>query len=133
TMWTFQEYTNATNSWGVRAIKIVALPPSTPSSTSGGPVTAGMSNVNITVTGTAVSGSAFFDPGLDSGGPGFANHITALVNGGGVTVNTATQITMNISVAGNATAGSRTITVTNPDGQGVTSAAGILTINNPTG
>jgi hypothetical protein len=56
-----------------------------------------------------------------------------VINGGGVTVNSITynnptNITVNLNVAGGASAGARTVTVTNPDGQSATSAGGILTI-----
>jgi PKD repeat protein len=134
TLWTVQEYCNAANSWGVRVLQLNAPPPATPASASPPSVLQGQSSVNIVVTGTSASGSGFFDPGPDSGGPGFANHLAAIVNGGGVTVNSvtfsnATNITINVTVAVGATAGARTITVTNPDGQAATSASGILTIN----
>jgi hypothetical protein len=83
---------------------------------------------SIALTGTAVSGSGFFDPG-----PGFANRIAAAVNGGGVSVGSIaytdpTHITLTVFVSAGAAAGARTVTVTNPDGQAVTSASGILTI-----
>ena len=88
----------------------------------------GATNVNVTMTGTAVSGSGFYDPGSD-----FPKRIAAAVNGGGVTVNSIsftnpTSITLNVDIAANATPGARTITVTNPDGQAVTSASGIFTV-----
>jgi hypothetical protein len=34
TMWTIQEFTNATNSYGVRAVELIAPPPATPSTAS---------------------------------------------------------------------------------------------------
>lgn len=128
TMWTIQQFTNATNSYGVRATKLLAPPPATPASASPNSLVGGTSNVNITITGTIISGSGFFDPGAS-----FPNHISAAVNGGGVIVNSVTytnptHVTLNLSVANNATAGTRTITVTNPDSQSVTSSTGILTI-----
>jgi PKD repeat protein len=133
TMWTFQEYCNATNSWGVQAVQLAAPPPVTPTAAATNSLMQGQSSVNVTVTGASVSGSEFFDPGPDTGGPGYANHLAAVVNGGGVTVNSInfvnpTNLTLNLTVAPNATPGQRTVTVTNPDGQGATSASGILTI-----
>jgi hypothetical protein len=130
TMWTFQEYCNTTDSWGMRVIQLLALPPATPVSTSPAMVNVGATSVNVVLTGTSTSGSGFFDPGT-----GYSNRISAAVNGGGITVNSITftsptSITLNITVAGNAATGARTITVTNPDGQSVTSTSGILTINN---
>ena len=123
TMWTFQEYCNSSNSWGVRAIQLRAPLPATPSSSSIVNIESGQPSVNIVVTGTSVSGSEFFDPGADAGGPGFANHITASINGS-VTVNSVTftdptHVTLNISTVGSAL-GLKNITVTNPDGQSAT-------------
>src|SRR5581483_6458437 len=82
----------------------------------------------IVLTGTSTSGSGFYDPGA-----GFQNRLAATISGSGVTVNSvtytdATHITLNITVAANATQNGRTVTVTNPDGQSVTSAANFLTI-----
>jgi hypothetical protein len=133
TLWTFQEYCNAANSWAVRAIQLKAPLPATPSGCSPATVNQGDSSVNITVTGTSASGTAFFDPGPDTGGPGYANHLAAGVSGSGVTVNSvtftdATHFTMNISVSAGATTGLRNVTATNPDGQTAT-GNNLLTIN----
>ncbi|MBI5021660.1 MAG: putative Ig domain-containing protein [Ignavibacteriales bacterium] len=130
TMWTFQEYCNATNSWGLRVVQLLAPPPATPSSVSPTTVNTGTSNVNLTLTGTATSGSGFYDPGVE-----YPNRLSAVINGGGVTVNSVaftnpTTLTLNVSIASGALTGARTITITNPDGQSATSATGILTINN---
>src|SRR5205085_555327 len=127
TMWTIQEFTNGSNSYADRVVKLVAPPPATPSGTSGS-VSQGDTNVNIVVTGSVVTGSGFFDPGA-----AFPNHISASIGGSGVTVNSVTytdptHITLNLTVSGGAAVGTRTITVTNPDGQQITSGA-ILTIN----
>jgi hypothetical protein len=134
TLWTIQEYANThsatfgSDTWGTWAAQLKAPLPATPSMTDTS-VTQGNTNVNVVVTGTSSSGSGFFDPG-----PGFPNHISASVGGTGVTVNSvtftdSTHVTLNLTVAGNAATGARTITVTNPDGQFATSAAGILTVN----
>ncbi len=130
TMWSFQEYVDTTNSWALRVIKLIAPAPATPSSVSPSTLSTGVSNVNLTLTGTSTSGTGFFDPGT-----GFTNRLAASVSGTGVTVNSvtftnATSMTLNVTVAANATAGARTITVTNPDGQTATSATAILTISN---
>lgn len=128
TMWTFQEYTSAANTWAIRVVRLIAPPPATPVSCSPATVAAGSSNVNITVTGSVISGSGFFDPGAE-----FPNRIAAAVGGAGVTVNSvtftsATSVTLNVSVAANAAAGSRTVTITNPDGQALASSTGILEV-----
>ena len=127
TMWTFQEYCNATNSWGVRVLQLLAPPPATPAGASPSSIAQGATG-SVGVTATAVGGSGFFDPGSS-----FPNRLAAVVNGGGVTVTSVaytspTQIVLNVTVAAAAATGSRTITVTNPDGQAATSATGILTI-----
>jgi hypothetical protein len=77
--------------------------------------------VNVIITGTPTSlGEGFYDPGA-----GFANRITASINGGvtvnSVTYNSTTQVTLNISTVG-ATVGSKTVTITNPDGQSTSSS-----------
>jgi len=128
TMWTIQEYTNAMNSWGVQVIKLRAPLPATPSAASPTSVARGATNVNVVITGTSSGGSAFFDPGT-----GYPKHIAALVNGGGVTVNSttftnATHITINVTVSPTAATGARTVTVINPDAQSRVSITSILTI-----
>jgi hypothetical protein len=128
TIWTCQEFVNSGNSWALRLTKLIAPPPATPSSASPF-VTAGDSNDSVTVTGVSTNGSQFYDTE-----PGY-NRMTASVSGGGdvtvnsVTWNSPTQVTLNLSISPVATPGSRTITITNPDGQSSTSATGILTVN----
>jgi hypothetical protein len=128
TFWTVQEYCNANNSWGVQVVKLLAPLPAAPVTASPLIVTQGVTNVSVTITGSATNGTGFFDPGT-----GFPNHISASVDGGGVTVNSVTynnptNITAHLTIAGNAAPGTRTITVTNPDGQSATSSSGILTV-----
>lgn len=130
TMWTFQEYANATNSWAVRVIKLIAPPPAMISDACPSGVPPGQASVNVLIRGTSVLGSGFFDPGSDVGGPTFTNHITAAVTGG-VTVNSIgfldpTHVTLDISTV-SASMGAQSVTVTNPDGQIVT-GSGVLTI-----
>ncbi|HTK80986.1 MAG TPA: Ig domain-containing protein, partial [Bacteroidota bacterium] len=128
TIWSFAEYCNSTNSWGVRATQLLAPPPATPSSASPSTVNTGSSNMNVTITGTAVSGSGFYDPGA-----AFPRHISASVSGSGVTVNSVTytdptHVILNINVSAGAATGARTVTIMNPDSQSTASASGILTI-----
>jgi hypothetical protein len=136
TMWTVQEFSNATNSWAVRVVKLIAPPPATPASVSPASIAAGQPSVNVTITGTQVSGSGFYDPGSNLGGSAVPfSHIGASVSGG-VTVNSVTftsptQITVNVSTVG-ATSGAQSVTVTNPDGQTRTGNA-ILTVGASTG
>ena len=136
TMWTVQEYCVATNSYGARVAQLKAPPPATPSSTdrSGG-LLAGQASINMVVTGTSTAGSGFFDPGPDLAAPARPfNHISASMSGGvtvnSVTYNSPTQVTLNISTVG-ATAGPKSITITNPDGQSAT-GNNLVTILAPT-
>jgi hypothetical protein len=136
TMWTLQEYVNGTNTYSPRVAQLKAPPPATPSSTdrSGG-LLAGQASINMVVTGTSTAGSGFFDPGPDLAAPARPfNHISASMSGGvtvnSVTYNSPTQVTLNISTIG-ATAGPKSITITNPDGQSAT-GNNLVTILAPT-
>ena len=76
----------------------------------------GVSNKNITVTGT-----------------GFVDTPDIAISGSGVTVNTvtfnsATSLTINVTIAGGAATGARDVTVTNPD-LGTSTCTGCLTID----
>ena len=133
TIWTFQEYCNANNSWGVRAIQLKAPLPALPSASSLTNINTGQPSVNIVITGTSSGGTEFFDPGADAGGPGFANRIAASITGGvivnSVTFNSPTQVTLNISTV-SATTGLKNITITNPDGQ-TSTGNNLINIQNP--
>jgi hypothetical protein len=126
TMWTIQQWNHATNSYAMRVAKLLAPPPATPASASPATVNSNESSVNVTITGTQVSGSGFFDPGAN-----FVKRLAATVSGG-VTVNSVsytspTQITLNLSTVG-ASSGTKDVTVTNPDGQVLTGNA-LITVN----
>jgi hypothetical protein len=127
TMWTFQEYCNTTNSWGVRVVQLKAPPPVTPTTATPNAIAPNQTSVNVVITGTVVNGSGFFDPGT-----GFPNHISASLSGGIVvnstTFNSQTQVTLNLNTTG-APDGFYTVTITNPDGQSAISATGILQID----
>jgi hypothetical protein len=128
TMWTIQEIVAATNSWGVKINKLLAPPPATPSSVSPSTVVLG-DTVDVAIVGTTSAGSGFYDPGA-----GFPNHMTGTVSGAGVMVNSVTftdptHITANLTISTGAATGTRTITITNPDGQSATSASALLTIS----
>ena len=131
TMWTVQEFCSSTNTYGIQVVKLKAPAPATPLACSPSSVGLGATNATVVVSGTSTSGSGFYDPGS-----GFTNRLVASVGGTGVTVNSVTytdptHITLNLTVAANATTGSRTITVVNPDSQSAASANGILTIGSP--
>jgi hypothetical protein len=124
TIWTFQQYTNATNSWAVRAIQLKAPPPATPTSIS---ATSCDNNFNttFTLTGQATDFAGFFDPGPARGtGPAYPRRLT-VTSTGNVTISnievvSPTQIRFAANLR-NATLGSQqTLTITNPDCQAVT-------------
>jgi len=127
TLWTAQEYTLGANIWAIRVVKLIAPGPAMPVSCSPSSLPQGATNQNVVVTGTSSSGTGFFDPD-----PAWADHIAAAFSGTGITVNSIvfnspTQITVNVNVSGAATAGSRNLTVTNPDGQQAT-GSNVMTI-----
>ncbi len=143
TIWTFQEYADTpANNWSVRVVQLKAPPPPT-TATAGGPVCNGVAAAPVSLTGTdscaapvctnglCTGGGAcpeFFDPGPDTGGPGYLKHLTATVSGG-VTVNSAniaipanpaTQRVRSVVLSLNTTAtttGVKNVTIVNPDGQ----------------
>ena len=123
TMWTIQEYCNGTNTYGVRAVKLIAPPPPPTNTASPGAVPLNSPSINVVVTGAAPAGQGYYDPGANPPAPHTTfNHISA--TGAGIivnstTFNTPTQITLNLSSVGS-TPGAKTITITNPDGQTTT-------------
>jgi len=127
TLWTIVEFANALNSWGVEAVKLIAPPPATPSATDGTTLFTNQCSQTITITGTSIAGSGFFDPGI-----AFPNRLTAAVSGGvqvnKVTYIDPTHIALDLSTQG-AAVGLKNLTVTNPDGQTVT----VLNFLNVTG
>ncbi|MFI5041954.1 MAG: hypothetical protein ACHQNA_08935, partial [Acidimicrobiales bacterium] len=129
TVWSVQEYADTpTNNWAVRVIQLTAPPPATPASTLPASICPGVAGTSVTVTGTSFSGSGVFDPGPDTGGPGYANHMTASVSAG-VNVTSATfvdptHVTLILDTTGSGT-GTASVTITNPDGQSST-GVGIL-------
>ncbi|MEK7831840.1 MAG: BACON domain-containing protein, partial [Acidobacteriota bacterium] len=135
TLWTVQQFADAANSYGLRLAKIPAPPPAAPAAANPPSVAAGLSSVNVTIAGLSSpdgtgAGSGFYDPG-----GAFSCRLRATVSGasGGVTVNSVsyvnpTTITLNLSTV-NATAGTKSVTITNPDGQTAT-GVNILTVGN---
>ena len=122
TLWTFQEYTTNTNQWGLRAIQVSAPPPAQ------APVASAANfcgtDVLVTLNGAATNNAGFFDPGSDAGGPGY-NRL-AITCSGSIPVSninfiSATQVTCKLNTTGKAN-GSYTLTITNPDGQFVTTS-----------
>jgi hypothetical protein len=129
TMWTIQEFCDAANSYGVRAVKLLAPPPATPIAASPATIGAGQASVNVTITGNQVSGSGFYDPGT-----GFGCRIGAVVSGltvNSVTYQSPTTVIVNVSTVG-ATNGAKDVTITNPDGQ-TRSGTGLVTVSGAAG
>lgn len=131
TVWTLQQFANATDSYALQAAKVQGPAPPTPVSVTPATVQQGVPSMNIVVTASAgAPGQAFFVAPA-----GFACAAAASIPGvavNSVTVNSATQVTINISTV-NAAGGTKAITVTNPDGQSATGAP-MLTVlgGNPT-
>jgi uncharacterized repeat protein (TIGR01451 family) len=120
TVWTIQEYNQASNSYAVRVGKLLAPPPATPTC-SGSPITFSGPTGNVVITATSSGGSGFYDPGANLAPPALPfSHIAATVTNAivnSVTYNTPTQVTLNITALAT---GSQNVTITNPDGQSVT-------------
>lgn len=133
-MWHIGEYCDLTNSWRLRAVKLIAPPP--PSSLTPSPSSAVREapSLNVVVTGVSLAGSEFYDnpagftcnASCSTTGTGTC-HIaaaviasplapTAALTINSVTFNSPTQVTLNISTVG-ASAGTHTIQIRNPDGQ----------------
>lgn len=129
TMWTIQQFTDATDSYGVRVVKLFAPPPATPASAVPAVVPAGQASINVVVTGASASGSGFYDPG-----PGFACRLGAAFSGGvavnSVTYTSPTSVTLNVSTI-SSLPGPKTLTMTNPDSQAAASLSGLLTVSAP--
>jgi uncharacterized repeat protein (TIGR01451 family) len=130
TVWTIQEYNQASNSYAVRIGKLKAPPPATPTCSSS-PIPFTGPTGDVVINATASAGSGFFDPGADLPSPArpFA-HLLATVSNATVnsaTYNSPTQVTLNITAS---TAGLRNVTLTNPDGQSVT-ANGCINVQAP--
>ena len=129
TMWTIQEYCDATDSWGVRVLELVAPPPAALGAATPSSVPAGQASVSVDVTGISLAGSGFFDPGA-----GFPGRLQAAVTGG-VTVNSVTytdptSITLDLNTTG-APNGAIALTITNPDGQSVAMGCGFINVGPP--
>jgi len=115
TLWTFQQYVNASNSWGVRAVRVLAPAPSLLSCSSPISIERGQSNVTI-----QLSGSGLFDTQPSVGACRVAG--LASTSGGGLliersTYNSPSAVTLRLQATSTATLGLRTLGWRNPDGQ----------------
>jgi uncharacterized repeat protein (TIGR01451 family) len=127
TVWTIQEYNQASNSYAVRVGRLAAPPPATPTC-SGSPIAFSGPTGNVVIAATSSGGSGFYDPGANLTPPALpfthlgATVTNAIVNS--VTYNTPTQVTLNITALAT---GLQNVTLTNPDGQVVT-ATGCINV-----
>ncbi|MGI8633938.1 MAG: T9SS type A sorting domain-containing protein, partial [Segetibacter sp.] len=116
TIWTFQEYADIDDSYGVRAVQFKAPPPATPIPLED---VSNKTDNTVTVKGISNDNSGFFDPGPDQGGPGY-NRLTVKSTGNiiasNVKFNSPTEITFTLNTK-NKPAGKYTLIITNPDGQ----------------
>ncbi len=118
TIWTVQQFTDATNSYGLQIGRTVGPGPATPVSVTPSVLASGLASVNLQVTGTGAG--TFFDSPA-----GFLCRIAASIPGvlvNSVTLNGPTSVTVNVSTV-NATPGLKAITIINPDGQSASSGA----------
>lgn len=156
TIWTVQEYADTpADTWAVRVVQLKAPPPPNPISSSN-PVCVGVAAAPVSIhaadscaaptctNGLCTGGGGcpeFFDPGPDTGGPGYANHIGATVTGG-IVVNSASivipanpasqrvlDVALSLDTRGTTT-GTKSVTITNPDGQSRTGTNIISVIPN---
>ena len=120
TVWTIQEYNQASNSYAVRVGKLAAPPPATPTC-SGSPISFAGPTGNVVIAATSSGGSGFYDPGANLPLPAQPfSHMAATVTNAvvnSVTFNSPTQVTLNITALAT---GLQNVTLTNPDGQNVT-------------
>lgn len=124
TMWTFQEYCDAANSWGMRVVQLKAPAPPPTVSLTPLPTVGNSAAIALAIVATSTpNNTGFFDPGADVSGPGFLNHLTASATGGivvnSVTFTDPTHMDISINTVG-VPWGTYLITITNPDGQTTT-------------
>ncbi|HEV8201204.1 MAG TPA: hypothetical protein VGS03_14380 [Candidatus Polarisedimenticolia bacterium] len=129
TMWTFQPWCDGPSSVGLQAVKLAAPPPPTPDFVTRwcpwNPL-----GIPTVIQATNPAPKGFFDPGNDSGGPGFPNRFSVSISGG-VQLLAPPMVfpdgfTLEIDPA-TATPGLHSVTVTNPDGQ-TTTGTNVLNI-----
>jgi hypothetical protein len=126
TIWTIQEYaTTSTNVWGTVVARLTSPPPIANNPNGSG--CAGQNGNMLSITG-----SGFYDPG-----PGYTNRLTVQLSGGivngisnySVIYNGPTSITVFFDIAANASPGTRTIIITNPDGRSTSVPSGFTVLS----
>ncbi|HEV8083784.1 MAG TPA: hypothetical protein VGP55_11305 [Chitinophagaceae bacterium] len=119
TIWTFQEYADVDDSYGIRVVQVKAPPPSTPLPLG---ALSNKKDTTIILNGISANNSGFFDAGKDENGPGFKR--LSVKSSGNVIVSSIKFIspvklafTLNTK---NQAPGNYSLVITNPDGQVVT-------------
>jgi len=116
TIWTFQEYADVDDSYGIRVVQLKAPPPATPAAIG---TVYNKTDTTIILEGTSVDHSGFFDPGKDEGGPGY-NRLSVKSTGNIIVSNIKFISPVKISFTLNTKdqpAGQYILIITNPDGQ----------------
>jgi hypothetical protein len=135
TIWTFQEYADVDDSYGVRVVQVNAPAPAVPLPI--GPLSNAADTI-ITLEGASVDNRGFFDPGGELLGSGY-NRLSVKSTGGVEVSNvkfiSPTKVSFKLHTKG-IEAGSYTLKVINPDGQSVTTdyiinANSSIASNNP--
>ena len=119
-LWTVQEFTDTSNSYGLQVGRTVGPAPATPVSVNPSVVADGLASVNVDVTASGAGGTSFFDPGV-----GWLCRISASIPGvvvNSVTYLSPTSVRLNISTV-NSSPGLKPVTIINPDGQSASSGA----------
>ena len=117
-MWTIQEYCNGTNTYGCRVGKLGAPPPATIASVSPSTLRPNQPSILVTITGTSVNGSGFYDPGT----AGFAiaptriRTILTFIGTNSITYTDPTHVTLDLNTIGTPE-GHHDVIIQNPDGQ----------------
>ncbi|HXS54964.1 MAG TPA: T9SS type A sorting domain-containing protein [Hanamia sp.] len=119
TIWTFQEYADVDDSYGVRVVQVKAPAPATPLPLGR---LSNRTDTIITLKGISIDNSGFFDPGADKAGPGF-NRLSIKATGNVIVTNikfiSPTVLSFKLSTK-NQPKGKYSLVITNPDGQVVT-------------
>jgi hypothetical protein len=116
TIWTFQEYANVEDSYGIRVVQLKAPPPATPLPLG---ILSNKRDTVVTLKGISDNHSGFFDPGKDEGGPGY-NRLSVKSTGSIIASHikfwNPTKISFKLNTK-NKPAGKYFLIITNPDGQ----------------
>ncbi len=116
TIWTFQEYADVDDSYGVRAVQVKAPPPATPLPLG---TLSNKKDTTIILNGVSADHSGFFDPGEDKFGPGY-NRLSVKSTGSIIASNikfiSPTKISFKLNTKSQP-AGTYFLIITNPDGQ----------------